>query len=77
MALLNTVANSAPMPATANATTTRSAPSPGLPNHSAADPTTSKVPNTAIHGLRRPEASAMAPSTGDSEAIRRPDAALA
>src|SRR4051794_26370585 len=51
--------------------------SPGLPNHSKAEPITSSTPNAAIHGLRRPLASAMAPSTGDSSAIITPAAAVA
>jgi UMF1 family MFS transporter len=35
------------------------------------------APNPAIHGFLRPEASAMAPSTGDISAIARPAAAIA
>lgn len=35
------------------------------------------TPNAAIHGLRRPEASAIAPSTGDRNAIATPPALVA
>ena len=51
--------------------------SPGLPNHISEAPITSKAPNAAIHGLRRPEASAIAPKTGDNNAIAIPAAAVA
>src|SRR5262249_49630452 len=51
--------------------------SPGLPIHIRHEPITSSVPNPAIHGLRRPLASAIAPSTGDISAIIRPAAAVA
>jgi hypothetical protein len=51
--------------------------SPGLPIHISDDPITSSAPNTAIQGLRRPPASAIAPSTGDSNAITSPAAAVA
>jgi SNF2 family DNA or RNA helicase len=46
-------------------------------NQSAAEPATRSAPNAAIHGLRRPDASAMAPSTGEKIAITSPAAALA
>jgi hypothetical protein len=51
--------------------------SPGLPNHIRLDPITSIAPNAAIHGLRRPLASAIAPNTGDINAIINPAAAVA
>src|ERR1700674_6028964 len=51
--------------------------SPGLPYHIRLDPITSSAPNAAIHGLRRPLASAIAPSTGDISAISNPAAAVA
>src|SRR6516164_5509846 len=51
--------------------------SPGRPNHISAEPITSIAPNAAIHGLRRPLASAIAPRTGDSNAIAMPAAAVA
>ena len=51
--------------------------SPGFPNHISEAPITSSAPKPAIHGLRRPLASAIAPSTGDSSAIIRPAAAVA
>ena len=51
--------------------------SPGLPNHISDEPITSMAPNAAIHGLRRPEASAIAPRTGDISAIAMPAAAVA
>ena len=51
--------------------------SPGLPIHIRLAPITSSAPKPAIHGLRRPLASAIAPSTGDSNAITSPAAAVA
>ena len=51
--------------------------SPALPIHIRDAPTTSSTPNPAIHGLRRPDASAMAPNTGDISAIAKPAAAVA
>src|SRR5204863_5021574 len=51
--------------------------SPGLPNHIRLVPTIRRKPKAAIHGLRRPAASAIAPSTGDNSAITRPAAAAA
>ena len=79
IALLKTVANSTPMVATTNASSSGGITpgSPGLPNHIRPEPITSSAPNAAIHGLRRPLASAIAPSTGDSSAITSPAAAVA
>ena len=79
IALLNTVANSTPMVAMPSARSSggMTLGSPGLPIHIRLDPITSSAPNAAIHGLRRPLASAMAPSTGDSSAISNPAAAVA
>ena len=51
--------------------------SPGLPSHSSDEPTTTSTVNAAIHGLRRPDASAMEPSTGESSATVKPAAAVA
>src|SRR5260370_42170081 len=51
--------------------------SPGLPNHIRQEPITNSAPNAAIHGLRRPLTSAIAPSTGDISAITKPAAAVA
>ena len=51
--------------------------SPGTANHSSADPVISISPNAAIHGLRRPEASATAPSTGEKTAMTSPAAPVA
>ena len=50
---------------------------PGLPIHMMQAPITNTAPNAAIHGLRRPLASAIAPSNGDASAITRPAAAVA
>src|SRR5882757_6396270 len=79
IALLKTVANSAPTLASATAVSSGGmmAGSPGLPIHSAQDATTRSAPNAAIQGFRRPEASAMAPNTGDISAIAKPAAAIA
>ncbi|MGY4300491.1 hypothetical protein ACVWXN_008586 [Bradyrhizobium sp. i1.4.4] len=79
IALLKTVANSAPTLASATAVSSGAmmVGSPGLPIHSVQAASTSSVPNPAIHGFLRPEASAMAPSTGDISAIARPAAAIA
>jgi hypothetical protein len=51
--------------------------SPGLPNHIRQEPITSIAPKAAIHGLRRPEASAIAPRTGEASAIAIPAEAVA
>src|SRR5436309_13207566 len=51
--------------------------SAGLPNHSSADPTSSSAENPAIHGLRWPAVSAIAPSAGDNNAMISPAAAVA
>src|ERR1700704_1369208 len=51
--------------------------SPGLPIHIRQEPITNSAPNAAIHGLRRPPAAAIAPSTGDISAITKPAAAVA
>src|SRR3954466_10184990 len=79
IALLKRVANSAPTLARATAVSSGGMieGSPGLPIHSVQDASTSTAPNPAIHGFLRPEASAMAPSTGDISAIARPAAAIA
>ncbi len=79
IALLKTVANSTPMVAIANTSSSgaMTLTSPGLPNHISEEPITSIVPNAAIHGLRRPLASAIAPSTGDNSAIVKPAVAVA
>src|SRR5258708_10525709 len=55
----------------------RTLPAPGLPTHISEEPITSIVPNAAIHGLRRPLASAIAPRTGDNSAIVKPAVAVA
>ena len=79
MALVKTMANSAPMVASAKATSAMATASgsPGTANHSAAEPATSSTENAAIQGLRRPEASAMAPSAGEASAMMRPAAPAA
>src|SRR5258708_35003924 len=79
MALLKTVANSTPTLAIAYDSNSAGMTlgSPGFPNHIRPDPSTSRQPNPAIHGLRRPLASAIAPRTGDISAIIRPAAAVA
>jgi len=79
IALLNTVANSTPTVAMPNAINSGRITlwSPGLPIHISDEPTTSSAPNAAIHGLRRPLASAIAPSTGDISAMTRPADAVA
>src|SRR5690606_34744117 len=79
IALLNTVANSTPIVAMENASSTGTTvlASPGLAHHISVAPTTSSAPKAAIHGLRRPLASATAPSTGDNIAITSPAAAVA
>ncbi len=79
IALLNTVANSAPTLAIAYASSSAGMMpgSPGFPIHIRQEPITKSAPNPAIHGLRRPLASAIAPSTGDISAITRPAAAVA
>ncbi len=66
MALVNTVASSAPMVAMPKeiSTTGRSHISPGIANHRPLKPATSSTENPAIQGLRARPASAMAPSTG-------------
>ena len=48
---------------------------PGLTIHISVVPIISSRPKNAIHGLRRPAASATAPNTGDSSAMTRPAAA--
>ena len=79
IALLKTVANSTPTLAIAYANNNggMTLGSPGLPIHIRQEPITSNAPNPAIHGLRRPLASAIAPSTGDISAIANPAAAVA
>src|SRR2546430_17385743 len=77
MALLNTVANSAPIEAITKATRTKSVPSPGLPSQSAAEPATSRTPKAAIHGLRPPAATATAPRTRGNTALPKPAPPLA
>ena len=66
MALLKTVASSAPMVASPNDKSTSGTRSvrPGTASQSPASPTTSRTEKPAIHGLRGSPASAMAPSTG-------------
>ena len=79
MALVKTVANSAPMVPTAKATRAMATPSalPGMANHSAAEPATRRTEKAAIQGLRGPVASATAPRMGESSAIRNPAAPVA
>ncbi|MGY4465859.1 hypothetical protein ACVWWK_001541 [Bradyrhizobium sp. LB9.1b] len=79
IALLKRVANSAPTLASATAVSSGGMMegSPGFPIHSVQDASTSTAPKPAIHGFLRPEASAMAPSSGDISAIARPAAAIA
>src|SRR6266481_4276755 len=79
IALLKTVANSAPMVAIEKASNNggMTLTSPGLPIHISEAPITSSAPKPAIHGLRRPLASAIAPSIGDISAIIMPEAAVA
>src|SRR5690242_13203740 len=79
IALLKTVANSTPTVATQYATSSGAITlgSRGFPNHIKLEPTTNSPPNAAIHGLRRPLASAMAPNAGDVTAIIKPAAAVA
>src|SRR5580698_4928000 len=79
IALLKTVANSTPTLATEYASSNGGMMlvSPGLPIHIRQEPITSSAPNPAIHGLRRPLASAIAPSTGEDSAITRPAIAVA
>ena len=77
MALLKTVANSAPMAATANASSTGVTPPPGTPNHKAHAPTINRAPKPAIHGLRGPAASAIAPRIGENTAMMNPAEPLA
>src|SRR5437660_5138868 len=79
MLLKNTSAHCAPTAPSAKAASTGTvleAPA-GLPNHSSADPTNSSTENPAIHGLRFPAASAIAPSAGETSAIASPAAAVA
>ena len=79
IALLNTVANSTPTVAMPNAIKSGriTSGSPGLPIHMMHAPMTKIAPNAAIHGLRRPPASAIAPRTGDNTAMTRPAADVA
>ena len=66
MALVKTVASSAPMVATAKETSTSGRRSilPGAARKSPQQPATSRTEKAAIHGLRGSPESAMAPSTG-------------
>ena len=68
-----------PMVSTAKQTSTKRIVlwSPGLPNQSPIEPNTSSTPNAAIHGLRGPVASAIAPMNGEVSAIAMPAAAAA
>ena len=68
MALLNTVASSAPMMASAKDRSTSGGKpiSPGTASHSPRNPTTSTTEKPAIHGFRGNPASAMEPSIGAS-----------
>src|SRR5712691_8469604 len=79
MLLKNTSAHCAPTAPSAKAASTGTMleASAGLPNHKSADPTKSSAENPAIHGLRRPAASAIAPSAGASSAMRSPAAPVA
>ncbi len=79
MALVKTVANSAPIVPMAKATSARvTAPSaPGAANHSVNEPATSITEKPAIHGFRGPPASATAPSIGEKTAMTKPAAAVA
>ena len=63
--------------ATANSTNGIVPASPGLPSHSIVAPATASTTNAAIHGLRRPPTSAIAPNTGDRNAIASPAPAVA
>src|SRR5437763_7103807 len=79
MLLKNTSAHcapTAPNAKAASAATTLEA-SAGLPNHSSAEAMQSSAENPAIHGLRLPAASAIAPSAGETSAIASPAAAVA
>ena len=49
---------------------------PGAPNHSAAVKITCTMDSAAIHGLRGPDTSAIAPTTGASTAIAMPASAI-
>src|SRR6266852_6100775 len=79
MLLKNTSAHCAPTAPSAKAASTGTMleASAGLPNHKSADPTKSSAENPAIHGLRWPAASAIAPSAGESSAMISPAAAVA
>ncbi len=79
MALVKTVANSAPTVPTANATRAiATGPlSPGAAHQSAAEPATSMTEKPAIHGFRAPIMSAMAPRIGDRAAMTNPAAPVA
>src|SRR5712692_6500793 len=79
MLLKNTSAHCAPTAPSAKAASTGTMleASAGLPNHSSADPASSSAENPAIHGLRWPAASAIAPSAGDNNAMISPAAAVA
>src|SRR5947208_9689158 len=79
MLLKNTSAHCAPTAPSAKAASTGTMleESAGLPNHSSADPASSSAENPAIHGLRWPAASAIAPSAGESSAMISPAAAVA
>ena len=70
MALVKTVASSAPIVASTKHTSTtgRKRISPGIASHSPSNPITSTTEKPAIQGLRGNPASAMAPSTGASTA---------
>ena len=73
MALLKTAANSIPNTASATAKMTKPRfAMPGTANHKSRQPAMPSTENTAIHGLRGPDASAIAPSTGEERAISRP-----
>jgi len=73
MALLNTAANSMPISARTMASMTNAIScDPGTANHSIQQPMMPTIENSRIHGLRGPDASAIAPSTGDDSAMIRP-----
>jgi hypothetical protein len=79
MALLNTVANSAPIVPTMKPARAMpiAAGSPGRANHSSVQPAMSSAPKAAIHGFLGPVASAMAPSAGEVSAMASPAAPVA
>ena len=75
MALWNTSVNAKPVPATASATASVTMPTfacPGTASQSSRMAGTIKAMKAAIHGLRRPTLSAMAPRKGAAQAVTTP-----